>query len=64
MKAVKSERCLLAHAQQSRENDFLRLFPKDLDGSFLDFVLVQKLLKHRCFKDARARSTGQFQSVQ
>src|SRR5215813_12043529 len=46
---------LLAHPQQCRKNDFPRLFLKHLDDRcFFDFVLVQKLLEHRRFKDSEA----------
>src|SRR5215813_11454671 len=47
------ERCLLAHSQQSREDDLPRLFSEDLNNrGFLDFVLVQELLEHGSFKNA------------
>src|SRR5215469_10583569 len=47
------EWCLLAHSQQCGKDDLLRLFLEHFDDwCFLDFVFVQKLLKHGCFKDA------------
>src|SRR5262249_6014616 len=47
------ERGLLAHPQQCRKKDLLRLFLEHLDDrSLLDLVLIQKLLEHWRLKNA------------
>src|SRR5215469_14279974 len=49
------ERCLLSHAQQRRKDDLLRLFLEHFDNRrFLDLIGIQKLLEHRCLKNAEA----------